>query len=90
VTSSQVGSRRAATALLAELHYAYDQASNRTSDAVNGCYEPIRESGGTVTSGDNVSITINDSALSGGSETVSPPVQSETRSRLLLPDWFKL
>ncbi len=59
---------------LQQLNYAYDCASNRTSVQSNSLQ--TARIGGTKTTGDTITVTVNDSGLSGGSESVTYTVLS--------------
>jgi RHS repeat-associated protein len=74
LTTAQAGSGAAKPPYANEYYYAYDSASNRTSVQSSGI-QTLRI-GGTKTTGDVLTLTVKDSALSGGQESVTYSVQS--------------
>ena len=74
LTSSQSGFGAAPPKYADQFNYAYDCASNRT--AVQTSLTQTANITGSVTSGNTLTITVNDPALSGGTEAVTYTVQS--------------
>ncbi len=69
LTTAQVGSGSPLPPYSAEYYYGYDGSSNRTS-AQNASTQNVRI-GGTVTTGDTVTATVVNSALSGGQTAIT-------------------
>lgn len=69
LTTAQVGSGSRLPSYAAEYYYGYDPSSNRSSAQV-ATTENIRI-GGTVTTGDTLTVTVNDLALSGGQKAIT-------------------
>jgi RHS repeat-associated protein len=69
VTTSQVGSGGPSQSYLFQNYFAYDAASNRT--AVQQSSVSRIKLGGTVTTGNVLTITVKDSSLSGGQQAVN-------------------
>lgn len=67
--SDKVGSGAPGAPYSKEFHYAYDFAANRT-DVQSHSVDTLRI-GGTVTTGNILTVTVKDSALSGGQQAVS-------------------
>jgi len=74
LVSSQAGSGGPSPAYLKQNYFAYDPASNRTA-AQQSTVSRVQISG-TKTTADTLTITINDTGLSGGTEAVTYTVQS--------------
>ena len=74
LTSAQVGSGSPQAPFGQEFHYGYDLASNRTS-VQQGLLQTVRIAGSKTTA-DVLTITVNDPALSGGTESVNYTVLS--------------
>ena len=74
LTSSQSGFGAAPPKYADQFNYAYDCAANRT--AVQTSLTQTANITGTVTSSNTLTITVNDPALSGGTEAVTYTVQS--------------
>ncbi len=69
LTSSQTGSGGPSNAYLNQNYFAYDAASNRTAVQQNSVNRV--KLGGTVTTGDTLTITVKDTSLAGGQEAVN-------------------
>lgn len=69
LTSAAAGPSKAPPPFSNQYHYAYDTASNRTS--VQTVTTETARLGGSVTVGDTLTLTVNNSRLSGGSQAVS-------------------
>ena len=69
LTSSQAGSGGPSAAYQKQNYYAYDVASNRTGLQQNSVNRI--KIGGTVTAGNTLTITVNDSSLSGGQKAIT-------------------
>ncbi|MDP3510578.1 MAG: RHS repeat-associated core domain-containing protein [Candidatus Melainabacteria bacterium] len=69
LTSLQTGSGGPSNAYLNQNYFAYDAASNRTGVQQNSVNRV--KLGGTVTTGDTLTITVKDSSLAGGQEAVN-------------------
>jgi hypothetical protein len=69
LTTAQVGSGSRLPPYSAEYYYGYDSSANRSSAQV-ATTENIRI-GGTVTTGDTLTVTVNDLALSGGQKAIT-------------------
>jgi len=69
LTSSQTGSGGPSTAYLNQNYFAYDAASNRTAVQQNSINRV--KLGGTVTTGNVLTITVKDPSLSGGQTAIS-------------------
>jgi YD repeat-containing protein len=69
LTSDQVGSGAPVRPYSKEFHYTYDSAANRTS-VQQHTVDTLRL-GGTVTTGNVLTVTVKDPALSGGQKAVS-------------------
>ena len=74
LTSAIAGSGGPTNAPANEFRYAYDSAANRTS--VQQAQMQTVRVGGTKSTSDVLTITVNDTALSGGTEAVNYTVQS--------------
>ncbi len=74
LTSSLSGFGAAPPKYADQFNYAYDCAANRT--AVQTSLTQTATINGTITAGNTLTITVNDSALSGGTESVNYVVQS--------------
>ncbi len=74
LTSSQSGFGAAPPKYADQFYYSYDNAANRT--AVQSALTQTATVNGTVTSGNVLTIVVNDPSLSGGTETVNYTVQS--------------
>ncbi|MBP9092306.1 hypothetical protein KBI23_14855 [bacterium] len=68
LTSSQTGSGGPSNAYLNQNYFVYDAASNRTAVQQNSVNRV--KLGGTLTAGNTLTITVNDSSLTGGQEAV--------------------
>jgi YD repeat-containing protein len=83
LTTAQAGSGSPLPPFAQEKYYGYDQASNRTS--VQSTSEQTLRIGGTKTTGNVLTVTVVDPALSGGQEAVSYTVlAADTLSSIAL------
>ena len=74
LTTAQAGAGSAPPAYSSQYYYNYDSAANRK--AVQTSLTQTARIGGTVTSGNTLTITVSDPALSGGTESATYTVQS--------------
>lgn len=74
LTSSQISDAQPSNKYLNQDYYAYDPGANRTGNQTNQAQNI--KLGGTVTTGDVLTVTVKDSGLSGGQQAVNYTVQS--------------